>query len=1109
MNISTFVSPLDTVQIISIFTYVNTLSDFLFSEKFLNETDQYKYIPIVNALYHYLDKENNLDNHRKIYLVKKLINNTDLYGAKENEIPDPYFINTLINHIVNSLVFDRFTNVYGFIVETMKYATNDSFYYLMRRLKKSLIDLKFENQYGEDSKLDINAIENIFRNIIQPLFPCPRKQTTRVTSIDYIYAQAGKMFLKSGSINSNEEEKFQEYIETAHTIEQLVLAKKVNEEILKIFALPALVNYMYNEKSNLKMKNTAMMINSEKYWLAAYKSLFSRLNEAFFEIDKIQNDDYRYQFYLALSSIKNRTTLARETININCPELSNFEIDQEVTRYKNEPSDYRCNNTTLENLNLNFKHLIDNISKKYYNYEKESCREAFGKNFIDSINKENVIITKGLIHYPFGINFEFSAHQLVKPSDDLFEFYYPDNETFLYFALIRKEYNVILIKESDNPILFRQKLGLNNYETLKDKYFPITMKENDEEFEIFLSRIASQRSKQFEENLQATEYDQTRKEWWKDFGLSLIPFYSCIKDIGEKNLFQAGLFCSLDVLFFLPIVGEVGTIAEKMTTNLMKSVVSLTETTMRTVTLRNSLRTSLRITGKMLILEIREFSQLFTRGMFRRIGVASLRFIDPGFELLFHLGKGNLGLIRKMIVRLETVHLATFTSMKLMLDRTLKAISEFPKMISRISGKDIWVNSLITADSGYGYKFIYLKGEKAEIRRIYPMKKEFPVVERIQKEVKLYEKVDIETEELVGDGFFNEDEGVLVSEERVFETKIVGNGESTLEGGNIITNVRQNLRRKFIQEAINFAVKRGKSEIEVQKELKKYTFRKKETELNFVQEWLAHPELKTPHWAEELRIEEPDLFYKLKTKLFLDYPEISIKEATRKILHLYPRSDYPELLNELSIEKVLYDFKEKEAYKHCTFEDYYALRNYGASGYKKMGSNCHEARRMKNAIYRLAIRQSEELTEECVGKLFRGEKRITESIEKDFYPNRETIELQRFTSTSTDINTADIYSETLNPSFMKVMYTINFNEPYLRARVEHLFVLNERETILLPGTELKINKITRGVREKSFGAQKFMNIELSLVKSSIVESQQRIMRQIKKLMETDTVFYAD
>ncbi|XP_043484484.1 uncharacterized protein LOC122512618 [Leptopilina heterotoma] len=1243
MNV-TFVSPLDTIQIISIFSYVNSLSDFLFIEKYLDKEDQYKHIPIVNALYNYLDDTNDINLHhrldyknRKVHLAKSLINNTDFYGAKDGEIPDSHFVDKLIEYIVSSLVFEKFTGVYGFIGDILSSVDNDSYQYLMQRFKRSLFGLKFDNEDGKQSVLESRAVYSTFSDIIEPLFPKPKNVTIRVTSVDYIYAQAGKMFLNSGDganfeekglenlekdgrkvgglpsttngpsnqnvdenyfndddgyyqddndyyqddddddnsnyqdddgnyqdddgnyqdddgnyqdddgnakdndddnhkdndidinyhdhsdghhhhhhHNDDDENKFQEYIETAHTIEQLVLAKKINETVLKIFALPAFINYVYNQRQSLQSsKNVAKLFESQELWTKAFQNLFTRLNEAFLEIEKVQNEDHRYQFYLALASIKNRTTLARETIEINCP--SQTKIDEEVTNYKNNPESYHCKNgKVLGNLNLNFQHLIANVTEKYEKYEKESCREAFGKSFIETMNRQKVIISKGLIHYPLG--FDFSAHQLIRPSDDLFEFYLPENETFLYFALIRNNYNVTLIEERTNPILFRQKLGLDDDETLKDKYFPETMKTSDEDFDKFLSRIAGERSKKFGDNLKKVEYDETKTEWWKHFGLSLIPFYSCVQDIKEKKILEASIFCPLDVLFFIPLVGEIGSLAGKMSTTALKTVVSLTETTMRTITLRTSLKTALRITGKLLILEVKEFSKIFTREAFQKIGKTALRFIDPGFELLFRLGKGSISLIRKTLLKLETIHLASFRTIRNMLDRTLEALRNFPKRIGTVFKKPMYINSL-GGNSGYGYKYIPLSnGELAEVRTVYPSRKEVVLLPQKSCDLKqTYRKVDFGKNDLmgevIGEEYFVDKEGFVVSEEKSYELpKISQSSEALLEGGNILAMAVKNLRPKkqFLAEAINYGVKQGRlNEKQIGYELKKYTFsRNEKTELNFVREWSKDLDLKIPKWAQPLKIEESELFYTLTTKQFMDFPKLSFKEASYRIEKLYPRSNYQELHQELSIDKVFDDFIKKKVYIHATFEDYYALRNYGFNGYRKMAENSHEARRMKNAIYRLAVRQSEDPGEKCVGTLFRGERRRTEILEGDFRPDRESISINRFTSTTTDLQTANIYSETVSPLETKAIYTIRMKEPYLRARVEHLFVLNEKETILLPGMEFGIDKVTRGVREMQFGTQNYMNIELSLAKNSLVRSQQSAMREIKKLMETDTVFYA-
>lgn len=1116
MDVSEFISPLETVQVISIFSYINTLSDFLYTQDFLDKNDQHKHIPIVNALYKYLNHKTTENIQVKKYnLVRKLINGTDLYGAKENESPDPYFVDTLFEHLINSLVFNRFINVFGFIT-LIAYATErESLIPLQHQLKKALISLTFENEYGDDSQLSPLAIDNIFSDYIKPLFPEPQNYSIKVTSIDYIYAMAGNMFLKSktaspvdGIFKKTNGSKYQEYIEIAHAVEQLVLAKKINETALRIFAFPAIIHYVLKEKGKLNQTSINEIIRSHDHWKEAYKSLFSYINDAFTSMENIQKNNYRYQFYLALSNYKNRTTMAREAIEMNCLSLTESEMEDEIIKYKNNPNDYRCRfvNENLGDLNKNYQKMVEEVSDKYYTFEKESCRAVFGEEFITEMDHTSVVVSKGLIRYFYygGLGSVEPPVQMVNESHDLLQFYFPNTEKYVYYALVRQGYNVTLIKETDNPNLFRKTIGLDIYQTFRSNYFPDVLKSGHEKFDTLLNNIATKRKEKFQKLLEKG-YDQTWREWWKDFGLSLIPFYSCIKDIEEKSE-EAEIICPLDALFLVPVLGEVGIIARESFAVASKSALALTETTLRTVTLRTSFQTILRITSKALIDEITQFGALFSRETFTNLGISLLRYIDPGFELVFSLGQNGLRGIRYLIIQAERAFPSASTFFKRKLLKAQYALSHFSRKVEPNFGRVTYVNSILGVDSGYGFKYLPLKnGKYAEVRTVHPSLKEIPLVKRNsvinteEIEVQQYSQVDVNSEELIGDGFFDDMEGIIVSEERTYEFNFVSREEHLLKNPldhQIISS------KERLSEAVEFVIKDGRlSEDVVREELKKYAFPiEGKTELDFVKDWTEN-NLQLPKWAKNYKIDEPEIFYNLRNSEVFDVKEISASGAQERIEALYP-PDYDAFsLMGWRAASMAEDYMTKSIYKYLNFEDYFAVRNYCGSGYRRIGDNTVEARRMKNGIYRLAVRQSEDPIQEYEKVLFRGEHRLSESVEKLFVIGNEFV-FERFTSTTANLGTAICFSGWAAPSKRSILYEMQFSEPYMRAKVSHLTRLDEEETILLPGTKFRVSEV---VHESD--TQKFIKVKLIQVEKDHAEWQRDVMEQIKHLKETNTVFY--
>lgn len=60
---------------------------------------------------------------------------------------------------------------------------------------------------------------------------------------------------------------------------------------------------------------------------------------------------------------------------------------------------------------------------------------------------------------------------------------------------------------------------------------------------------------------------------------------------------------------------------------------------------------------------------------------------------------------------------------------------------------------------------------------------------------------------------------------------------------------------------------------------------------------------------------------------------------------------------DVTIEKILKDYNDQKAFFSLTFHDYYAVRNYATTGYKKISGDTNEAKWMKLAFYKIAVRQ--------------------------------------------------------------------------------------------------------------------------------------------------------
>ncbi|XP_051154601.1 uncharacterized protein LOC127277484 [Leptopilina boulardi] len=1154
MDAANFTSPLQAVQTISIFTYLNTLSDFLFARNFLNETNQYQPIPIVNALYNYIfddykeynystidyhENRTKIINERKIDLAGKLIEGTDLYGWKENEILDPTFGDAIYKHIINTLVFEKYTNIYGFLVEIIRSSVDVKINTMYEKINFQLSVEIFLTENGRETKLEPLVISHIIQDFITPLLPYPKGEMN-LLAVDYVYAQAGSIFLHSTKRSDfTTVDGFDDYVTIAHAIENLVISGKIDKSALGIFALPALLHYVYKEKQ--KLRNQKNIINNSTLGIEAYKMLFTYLDKKFTEAEEAEKNDYRYQFHLALSNFKNRTTLAREIIRSKCSSVKENNLEDEVTKYKNNPDDYQCNSRngkTLEDVNRLYQEQVDKIADKYFRYEKESIREAFGSDFIKSVDAAKVEISRGLVHNSYD-GFSVYETQLVKEANDLFRFYFSDNETSVYYAILRKDNEITVVEEnrsvfncstifrgassttnseasdgfassansgistgtaaSDNsttytvspssvnsavstdfalttviqcnPDAFRDKLHLDRTEKFRNNYFPVIKKSVDEKFDTFLNRIAEERAAKFKENLSLQGYDQTTKEWWKVFGLSFLPFYTCIHGIKTQNLEQTQLGCQLDVLLALPLVGEIGYLATKLTTAVTRSILFSAGTTLESLFLRTTIRETLANLGSILITEGAEFSSFFTSEIFRNLGLSLFRYVDPGFELIYTIGKGGLRSVITIIGALEKYSLSFRRLENILLETETKLLNSLRK-VQTLFEKNIYVRSL-SSKTGYGYRFLQLDNQILQIRKVEEYEGEIPLV-RISKTS--YKAVNIYSKEIKPQVLHLLDERLhLISPK--FRIKSYHNSQlcaGSRKKRSLSICLRNALRerRKIIEKAaIDFTGQhlRELTEETVCKQLRRFVFPGNgQLQLNFVTEWRAlikSGNTNLPIWTKQYEIKDPDLFDKLRYSDAMDKSSVSLHDVLDGLKIIQNKNNPLRELNPMDEAPFFAEvFKLNKAYESVTFPDYYALYNYMTTGYTRINRNTIEAKNMREALYRLAIRQSDDPIEEFSQNLFRGETRSSEIVEKLFYSGKKEIEFQRFTSTSTNRNTAMKFQYRQNFDGVKIFYHMQFSERYFRAKVENIIgAYSEGESVLLPGSKFNIDNILKSV----------------------------------------------
>ncbi|XP_051159221.1 uncharacterized protein LOC127280340 isoform X1 [Leptopilina boulardi] len=1071
----TFKNPLETVHLIPIFSYLNILSDFLYIENYLSETDQNKEIPIVNALYEYIqDYENN--TFKKGKLIRELLKGSDLYGAKDDEYVEATFVNVMFDHIISSLVFHKYGNIYGFLANIFHKVNNLQIKTVLDAITLSLENASFENVYGDRSKLSSLSLKRIHNDIIIPMFPIP-KDNLRLLSIDYIYAQAGSMFLRAGRIDTNnyikfgssdtnttENNLFQQYLITGHVIEKLILTDENNFQMSKAFALPALMYYVFNSKYLFDYENMAEFISESDFWQTAYQHLFQYTTRAFKNINVELHSDYTYKMNMALSSFQSTNALIKSFVE----KYNNFKFSLYTSYPKSFYCQYRRNQP---NLNEYAKSKINNITEVYKTYELQLVEKTISKSLMEQLDLMTVVIRLLIPNNTVLYNdFDESKHLPY----DILEFFFPKNISFEYYILKREDYNATLIKYTDNEDIFAEDIRLH-FEKVFSVATPIILKTADENIAVFYQNLINYKKSRLQTQLEILdncqeESENIKSDWWKEFGLSLVPYYPCLSNTSGTSY---GNICVLGKeQFFYKYQNNV---CSKAINNKSQSFLSSLGTTIKSVFLKNAISETIDD-----ILNKQQKSRLTIRNVLNKIELFEdicLHIKDPAFQLTF-ITEDRISVFEIIIksLREKTDFKINSTINSLYKIKTLK--SNYFKSIGTVGENNtrlIFVNTLYNqSDTGYGYKFIFLSDDVSKIAQLrtgYELKDERLFTEGdTENAIKKYIALNNVSFQPEPDHVMYEINNKLWRR----PTKLMFSGIpiqaddydekcnddiSYFEKSKLNNLCRRQRRLSeksvFEDEAVTFI----KNEINISEEwirnlFNKYTFPDNITLLRFVDYWMYNNTFEAPVWSKIFEIENSDLLKKLRYDSRFEKHDISNFDGEFRISALYSKAERRQIEEEAPLKNIIKEYNQQKASYSVAFHDYYAIQNYATTGYTRITRDTQEAKLMKIALYKLAIRQSDDPEGEFDLKLFKVETKPI-AIAK-LFSTQNNITLQKFTQASPNTGSAIRLGGYPAPGCINILYEMVFSRPYVRAKIEQIYNIKENNVILLPGSNFLI-----------------------------------------------------
>ncbi|XP_043464423.1 uncharacterized protein LOC122499907 isoform X1 [Leptopilina heterotoma] len=1111
MSFNTFSMSVETVSVISIYSYFISLNDFLFSENYLSVNGLQKPIPVVNAFYQYFDEhpENLTD------LIRSLLEGTDLFGEKANETLDDFFVNTMFEHLISSLVFEKFGNIYGFLAEVVRRTDNlflDNFFL---EIKNNLRDTKFENQYGNSSSLTPLAVERIFLNLISPLFP-KAKSDTHLLSLDYIYAQAGSIFLQPARMNTtyyssmyaeaveiNNETLFDEYLLIGHLIEQLIINEKIDVFNVTTFALPALFLYVSRGKEILEQEKITNILFNQQQWIQIYKEFFSYLDETYYKINEALLYDTQYNLHFELTEFKTISVLARYLIDndLYCASKTKEMKSEFVSFYIKDPSNFQCRiGQILPNLTKHYNHKIENIINAYINYEHQSISRAI-TDFFHQLNLDIDVIVILLNN-----NLTASYYiDLTEEPTDFFAIYYRAENTVKYYAIMRENYRASIIEIFGFPEIFEEIVC----QVIGDEKREIAFFDQTRNM---IEQILEDRSNRLRKVLTSSKL---KDDWWKEFSLSLVPLYPCLSGAIQHEIDDPHI-CQVDIFPMYPINNNSDEISMSLLEPRNEQVLHSLGTNIKTLSLKNLIKKIVNkkedLHYKSLVdhFDLKQLSTFFTINQMEfktnRLQILSRpwNFTAENIDKLIDILRENIRLV-KIKTSLD------YTSIFNMLNH----VDKFVNHLYRISFSKynyfpidfLVLSHYSTGDSCYGYRFMQTDFNNVAILRNIdeydaPREVLLQQTERYSTNDKEFIEIDARSRKAINKYLYEIDNKIQYTPHRLrFNATEISNYY-------LIDCLKKNpdcprIKNKKIQESIvSEIIKRSLIQLpKISKEnltrvIENYVFPVINfTVQPFVDKWKNETDFLHPKFDKNFTMENKDDFLKLLYNVYLDEENLTLSNVTTRINAIYNQEERNRIEMSSTLENILIDFENGKERLSATFEDYYALRNFGTTGHRRIMYDTNEAKRMKIALYKLAIRQSDDRIKNFNFVLTKLISVPAKSINKLFY-DREELTIQKFTFTKIPSVTFENSLIGKKKGYENVLLVVNFSELYIRAKIKQIFNTTKpiMKTILLPGSKFKIYK-------RSYYDHRFLGTVLEIKLDYIRESNDKF-KWYQKIMKT-------
>ncbi|WP_213990252.1 hypothetical protein [Sodalis sp. dw_96] len=467
-----------------------------------------------------------------------------------------------------------------------------------------------------------------------------------IGTADWGLLHAGLMIVNNAKKDSRQFS-VDELVQIGSSFEGMLREGVADPELIKIFELPAKLFYVKHHAERGTGISFKEIFRTDEGNKLALEAFFAAV-----DLQKIEENPY-HQFTLAWENYRTRTQLKEELMK-----KTQVVTADKLTSVPFCLSKGHLENPLTDDANQLFNQQNENIATKYAAVDTLMVALAFEKSAADEIFflRGAEIYTTSAVFSAFStIRNQMFARAIPRhaytvqlaSTVDLFIALNKEKKRIYALELIDDKYSLLRVDYQENLyralMADREKLYRDSDYKLKvydDIYNAQLLKNTHEPLEQLVGQLIKKHRKKFLNNLHELGYEETGAEKTKRFLLSLIPFYNCINDIKDEKR-EASLSCTIDMFVLLPLAGQGAGLAARFGQQGVRGGMMALRATMSSLAAREMLKVAIR-QGTLQFTRhgILPAAEELNRKALIQMGLAALRSVDPGMELMGMVGIG-------------------------------------------------------------------------------------------------------------------------------------------------------------------------------------------------------------------------------------------------------------------------------------------------------------------------------------------------------------------------------------------------------------------------------------------------------------------------------------